>query len=207
ELIRVDPRGRVTLLTPPTRSFPFSLTATTPTAHVPLLPLDAPPAVEFGPFVPLPAKPAGLGTVWESAEPGRPPVVWSAAREAVWNGGRCVEVTATQRSDGWDRPDLAATGWKRTDTVLVVPTDGFASAVTRRVERREGAKVVGWVEVSYEAKPAARLRGDRHDDVRRDAETAYALAAELAPLLPRAGKIDAGEFRARLARLDRYIAD
>lgn len=205
DLIRVDPRGRVALLTPPTR--PLSLTTSTPTAPPPLLPLDAPPAVELGPFVPLPAKPAALGTVWDSAEPGRPPLVWAAARETVWNGGRCVEVTAAQQSDGWDRPDLAATGWKRTDAALVVPTDGFASAVTRRVERREGAMVIGWVEVSYEAKPTARLHGDRYDDERRDAEAAYALATELAPLLPRAGKVDAGEFRARVARIDRYVED
>lgn len=205
DLVRIDPRGRVVRLAPPPGR--MALTTTTPTAPVPLLPLDGLPVVELGAFIPLPAKPAVLGSVWESTEPGRPPVVWSAAREAVWNGGRVLEVAAAQQSDGWDRPDLAAAGWKRTDVVLTVPGDGFASSVSRRIERREGANVVGWVAVNYEAKPSVRHHGDRYDEVRLDVETGFALAAELAPLLARAGKVEAKEFRARMVRIDRYAAD
>ena len=205
ELIRVDPRGRVVRLAPPPG--PLALGPTTPTQAAQPLPLDTPPTVELGPFVPLPAKPAALGTTWDSTEPGRPPVIWSAAREAVWNGGRVLEVTAIQQSDGWDRSDLVPTGWKRTDTVLTLPADGVACAVTRRVERREGASVIGWVAVSYESRPTVRHHAARYEAVRRDVETAYVLAAEVASLLPRAGKTDPNEFRSRTTRIDRYTAD
>jgi hypothetical protein len=183
ELIRVDDRGRVSLLTPAAGPPPIPLGPSTATKPPPLTPLDTVPAVELGMFIPLPAKPAAVGATWATPEPGRPPIAWACGKESVWNGGRCVEVTATQQTDGWDRPTVAVTGWRRAETARVVPADGFASTVRRRVERREGASTVGWVEVSYELQPPGKHVGRRYDDVRREVEAAYTFAAALAPLL------------------------
>ncbi|MGL6096187.1 MAG: peroxiredoxin family protein, partial [Fimbriiglobus sp.] len=44
-------------------------------------------------------------------------------------------------------------------------------------------------------------------DVRREAEAAYCFAADLAPLLAKAGTTDAREFRARLLKIDRFLED
>ncbi len=207
ELIRIDTRGRVSLLAPPPGPPPIPLGPSTATRPAPPAPLDTVPAVELGMFVPLPAKPAAVGATWATAEPGRPPVVWTVAGEAVWNGGRCVEVTAAQQTDGWDRPAVAVTGWQRTDTIRAAPADGYASTVRRRVERREGASTVGWVEVEYELQPPQRHVGTRYTDVRREVEAAYGFASELAPLLARANKVDPREFQLKLSKIDRWLED
>jgi hypothetical protein len=207
DLIRVDPRGRVTRLVPPPGPPPIPINATTPTKPVPAVPIDTVPLTELGLFIPLPAKPATVGATWETADPGRPPIVWSAARETVWNGGRCVEVTATQQTDGWARPELALAGWKRTDVLQTAPADGFASKVVRKIERREGADVVGWVEVKYELQPPKKYIGPRYDDVRREIEVAYGFLSELAPLLPRANRMNPQVFRNRLVKIDRFLEE
>lgn len=207
ELIRVDDRGRASVLAPPAGPPPIPLGPSTATKPPPLTPLDTVPTVELGMFVPLPAKPATIGATWATPEPGRPPVVWACGRESVWNGGRCVAVTATQQTDGWDRPSVAVTGWQRTETAQVVPADGFASTVRRRVERREGASTVGWVEVSYELQPPGKHVGRRYDDVRREVEAAYAFASELTPLLAKANKVDPHQFRVKLSKIEVWLEE
>ncbi|HET6574619.1 MAG TPA: redoxin domain-containing protein [Fimbriiglobus sp.] len=201
ELVRVDDRGRVVLLAPPAGPAPIPLSASTATKPAPLTPLDTVPTVELGMFLPLPAKPAAVGVTWAAAEPGRPPVVWTCDEESVWNGGRCIAVTATQQTDGWDRPAIAVTGWQRTEALLVVPADGFASKVRRHVKRREGDSTVGWVEVRYELQPPNRYVGLRYDDVRREVEAAYAFASDLAPLLAKANKVDPRQFEVKLSKI------
>ncbi len=207
ELVRIDARGRVTKLDPPAGPPPLLLGPATFASPAPRFPLDSVPAVELGMFLPLPAKSATLGTTWEMADAGRPPIVWTAAKEAIWNGSRCLEVTAIQQTDGYDDPNKAFAGWKRSDVLWVSPGDGYASVVRRKVERREGGTIVGWVEVNYELRPPTRYLGTRYADARREAEAAYAFAAELAPLLPRVGKIDPQLFKPKLAKIDRFLAD
>jgi len=207
ELIRVDDRGRVLLLAPPAGPPPVPVNASTATKPAPLTPLDTVPVVELGMFIPLPAKPAAVGATWATAEPGRPPVVWTCGRESVWNGCRCVEASAVQQTDGWDRPAVAVTGWRRTETAQAVPADGFASTVRRRVERREGATAVGWVEVSYELQAPSRHVGRRYDDVRREVEAAYAFASELAPLVAKANKLDPRRFREKLSKIEVWLEE
>lgn len=206
DLVRVDGHGRCRVLHPPPGPPPIPLGPNTPTANPPPIPLDGPPNLEVGMFVPLPARPVAVGGSWDAADPARPPVGWTAG-EAVWNGGRCVELRADQHTDGWDRPAVAPTGWRRTEAAIVSPTDGFTARVHRRVERRDGAGVVGWVEVTYELQPPTRLVGARYADARRDAEAAFAFAADLDQLLSRTGPHDPGPFAVKLTKIDRYLAD
>lgn len=206
DLVRIDAQGRVALLTPPAGPPPIPLGASTRTAIVPPLPTDVPPLIELGMFVPLPAKPSPLGTTWATAEAGRPPLLWSAQREGVWNGGRCVEVGVSQQTDGYDRPAAAVSGWRRTDTLLVMPSDGYACSVKRKTERREGAGVVGWVEVSYSLQTLQRHHGARYADIRREIEAAYWFANELTPLLAKS-RNNPQVFRALGRKIDDFIKD
>ena len=205
DLVRVDHRGRVTLLRPPPGPPPVPVGADVPAVALPAPPIESLPVVEAGLFVPLPAKSAAVGSGWETADPGRPPVVWVAAGEAFWNGGRCVEVRGVQQSDGYDRLASAPTGWKRTDRVVVSPADGIARVVERRTERRLGKDIVGWVAVKYELQPPARHTGARYADVRRDAELAYCAGTELTALAGR--RAPWAEYAARLGKLDRACRD
>jgi len=207
ELVRIDARGRLVRLIPAAGPPPLSLGPSAATAPALRFPIDSIPAVELGMFLPLPGKPATVAATWELADPGRPPMVYTVLKEATWNGGRCLEVNAIQQTAGYEDPSKAVTGWKRTDVLLVGPTDGFASSVRRRVERREGAAVVGWVELTYELRPPTRYLGTRYADARREAEAAYSFAAELAPLVPLVGKIDPQQFRPKLSKIERFLAD
>ncbi|OWK43248.1 hypothetical protein FRUB_02847 [Fimbriiglobus ruber] len=206
DLIRVDARGRVSLLSPPPGPPPIPIGPELDTLSPPLLPIDTFPTIEHGMFVPLPAGPVALETAWEMADADRPPVVRTAAREGVWNGGRCIETTTTQQTDGWDRVAAVRTGWKRTETVLVSPADGFAVSVSRKIERRDGSNPSGWVDVQYELRPTAQRVGTRYTEVRREIEAAYCLAQEVAPMLPKAGQLDPQEFRAKMLKIDRFLA-
>ncbi len=206
DLVRVDAQGRVALLAPAAGPPPLPLEASTRTAAVPPLPTDVPPLIELGMFVPLPAKPSPVGTTWATAESGRPPITWSAQREGVWNGGRCVEVGVTQQTTGYDRPASTVTGWRRTDTLLVMPSDGYACSVKRKTERREAASVVGWVEVNYSLQTLQRHHGARYADLRREVEAAYWFAGELNPLLT-TGRADPQAIRALGRRIDAFIKD
>ena len=193
EFVRVDARGRCHILRPPPGPPPVPLGPDVPTTPAPAVPVDGPPQIELGLFVPLPPAVVNVGDGWDVPDPGRPPVVWAAAGEAVWNGGRCVELTGVQQSDGWDRSAAVPTGWRRTETVLTSPADGFAASVRRRCERRDGADVTGWVEVRYELSPPTRLLGSRYTDARAEADAGYCFAASPGPTT--------------LAKIDRYVAD
>lgn len=203
ELIRVSDRGRVKVLAPKGTTPPLALDARTPTTD-PLPPsTDAPPTVELGAFVPLPLGPAKLGGTWDAAEPGRPPLVWTAGGETVWNGRRCAELSAVQQTDGYDLPESTRHGWKRTDAVVLAAADGFASAVERTFVRREGRDRVGSVTVRYELQPANRHSGSKYTAVRAEVEAAWAFAAEHAASV----RLRADELRSRRAELDRYLDD
>jgi hypothetical protein len=153
--------------------------------------------------VPLPVTAVRGGDTWDVAEAGRPPQVWAAKNGAVWNGRRCVEATAVQQTDGYDQPDKVRHGWKRTDTVLASPADGFASTVTRTVVRRDGADRVGSVTVRYELQPSNKHAGGKYADTRAEVEAGWAFAARHAEWVR--AKYRPDEQRARAAEIDRYL--
>lgn len=205
ELARVDVRGRVLALNPTPGPPPIPIGPGTDAKPLAPLSIDTPPDLEIGLFVPLPTKPATVGTTWEMPDRNRPPVIWTAKGEALWNGGRCVEVNAVQQTDAWDRPEVSVTGWKRTDRILTNSSDGYACTVERKIEKRQGNAVIGWIEVKYELQPSTRYTGARYLDVRREAEMAYALSTELRPLLVK--KTAVVEFQARLVKIDAFLKD
>jgi peroxiredoxin len=206
ELVRVDARGRCTLLAPKAGPPPVPLGPDTPTRPAPPLPLDAPPVLELGMFVPLPVKTVKAGDQWDAPDGDRPPVGWWAIKEAIWNGSRCVELHVAQQTDGYAKPDVAPTGWRRREAVLAAPTDGYACAVRRVIEKREGKDVVGWVDVKFELQPTQRYVGGRFADVRREAEAAYCFAVEFAHLQSKP-KTEPVDYLARMGKIDRFVED
>lgn len=208
EFIRMDSRGRIVQLMPAADSLPILLDANTPSQTMPPPTLDGPPLLEWGMFVPLPPFAVHAGVKWDTPGIGnRPPVLWLAARDAVWNGGRCLELTAEQRTPGWDRIGDVSTGWRRRDTLQVVPTDGFACRVQRKIEHREGRDILNWVEITYELTPPTRYVGTRFGDVRQEAETAWLYSAQLDELLTQPMKVDPREFTARKLKIDRFLSE
>ncbi len=206
DLIRMDDRGRVRLLRPAAGPPPLPL-ASADTAAPPSFPLDSPPVAEFGFFVPFPAAAVKVPSTWDAVEPDRPPIGWKATAETVWNGGRCLELTAVQQSTGYDQPDAVQTGWKRTESVIVSPADGYASTVTRTVVRRDGRDTVGSLKVTFEQQPRNRAIGVKYAATRREVETAWALAEELKELLAQGKKVSPDDFRARAVKVDQYLAE
>lgn len=209
ELVRVDARGRAVLLAPKAGPPPVPLGADTPVRAAPPVPLDGPPVLELGMFVPLPVKVVKVGDQWDAAEDGRPPVGWWAVREAVWNGSRCVELHVAQQTDGFDKPEATPTGWRRRESVLASPADGFACRVRRVVERREGKDVVGWTDTTLELQPPQRYVGARFADLRREAEAAYCFAVDLATLQarPKPKAATPEDYFVRVRRIDRFLDD
>lgn len=205
ELIRVDRRGRVTLLAPEPGPPPIPLTARTPTAPAPALPLDTPPLIEWGMFVPMPND-AGvqIGDRWKTDS--SPEKVWHAERETVRHGGRAISLVAVRQSDDWADPERAFAGWKLTERLLVHPSDGVAAKLYRKVEHREGKSVVRWLELDLEMQPTKRLLGFRYDDARKEIETAYGYASEL-KAQQRQGRPSREWCQSRLFRLERARAD
>jgi hypothetical protein len=200
DLIRVDDRGQVKSLMPTVSTPPLQLDQKTATQPAPTFPLDAPPLCELGAFIPLPIGLPKFGESWDSAQPNRPPTVWTAGGEAVWNGRRCVELTAVQQTDGYDLPDTSRTGWKRTETLLVSPTDGYASVLNRTIVRREGREQVGTVTAQFELQPANKYAGVRYRTARAEIETAWSFTAKSEAAQP-------GDLQAHQISMNRYLSD
>jgi hypothetical protein len=203
DLVRIDGRGRVALLTPKGAvgvGSRLDMTRDVEAGPPLSLPLDGPPATEGGFVVPLPLKPAAVGTAWDAPDGDRPPVRWTAAADDLWRGGRCVDVRALQQSEGYDAPLEVRHGWRLAGRVLVSPADGTACRVERRVERR-----VGSVEVTYELRPGTRLTGDRFEAQAREAVAAYLAGVERDRLL--ADRAAPEAFKSLHLRVERFLAD
>jgi len=207
ELIRVDDRGRVRQLTPAAGPPPLPLVANTATRQLPPIPLDVPTSLELGLFVPLPIGRAKLGSTWDVAEANRPPIGWNAKGQALWNGGRCIQLVATQQTDGWDRPETVREGWQRIDTILVPPADGYAATVQRVIRRREGRDDIGSLTIKYERQPTSRHVGGRYTDVRTEVETAWWFATDLAMLNMPGKAVAQADVDARIKRLKQDLED
>ena len=205
ELLRLNHRGEVRSLRPTPGPLPLPIHPTTLTQPVSASSMDGPPRLELGMLVPRPSFDLSVGRSWDTEGfAGQPPLSWKVAREAVWNGGRCLVLQATQQSEGWDNPQSVLRGWRRHETVFLSATDGATCSVRRRVEHRVGSDIVRWMEVSYDRLPPYRHVGVRYTDARRDAETAYSCGRLLeSPSVVASGD----EIRRLLAKIDRYLAD
>lgn len=176
QLIRVDTRGRAQILEPVgPPPLAYDKAKVNP---LPALALDAAPILEVGFLVPLPVEGAKVGGNWAVADPVRTPTVWTAKGESVWNGSRAIEITAVQKSTGWDQPNATPDGWHRSESILASPEYGYASVVRREVCRRIGRDVVARIEATYELRQTNRHLGTRYAELRNEIERAWSFANE-----------------------------
>lgn len=208
DLVRVHSDGTVHRLLP--AGAPFALDAKTPAQVLPALPLDTFAPFEFGMFPPRPPKDAAdKPWVLASADPNRPAETWQAQGTEFVTAARCNVLVANQQHADWAKPVGGRTAWHRADAVWVSPLDGTARKVHRVIRHRDGlaTELVAWVEVKYELKDSSPVRGRTFDRYRRDIETAFTTAADVAPFLPNAVKHGPKFFEARLQKLDAYLEE
>jgi len=200
QLIRVDSQGLTQILEPlgpPPLTF-----AKAKRSAVPASPLDSVSPHELGFFVPLPLEGAKVGGNWAVADPVRPPTVWNAKAESTWNGSRCIEVTALQKSTGWDQPNSTPVGWYRSESILASPETGFASVVQRDISRRLGRDIVARIGVKYELQQTNRYLGPRYTDMRKEIEQAWSFGSA-----GRSVRRTWTEDRLRSETIQRYLDD
>jgi hypothetical protein len=202
DLVRVHADGTAHLLVP-TGPTPLRLNDQTPARALPLVPIDAFAASEFGVFPPRPPRDSA-GEPWTvAAGPTRPSETWRVVEPKFFNAERCDCLVMNQQSADWVR-SVGGTAWHRAEEVWVSSLDGTARKVHRVILQRDGrveSPPAAWVEVKYELKEQAKLTGRTFDRARRDVEAAYrALADAVLPLGPKS-------FETRLAKLEAYIQE
>lgn len=206
EWIQIDSRGRVQLLQPKISLPPIVLDDAKKIAP-PLPPLDGLPTIELGFFVPLPTGIVKLHTKWDIANGNRPPQTWQATSEEVWNGARCLELRSIQESEGWDQPERVRTGWQIQQALLASASDGYASTMTRKINRREGTEIVQTIAMQLEVEPRRRHFGIRHTDMAQEIELAWYQLREAEKLTQVNDSQGTLKAKANLKKLDLYIED
>ncbi len=208
DLVRVHADGTVHLLLP-VGPPPFLLDAKTPARTLPASPLDSFAPFEFGMFPPQPPRSAP-DKPWAvaSADPNRPAETWQAQGTAAVTAERCTVLIMNQQHANWANPVGGQPAWHRADAAWVA-LDGTARKVHRVIRHRDGlsAELAAWVEVKYEMTSQTRVIGRTFDRSRRDVETAFAAAADIAPFLPDAVKHGPKLFETRMAKLDEYLKE
>lgn len=207
DLVRVHADGSAHHLLP-TGLPPLTFDAKTPARTLPPIPLDTFSPFEFGMFPPRPPRsaPEKPWTV-ASADPNRGPETWQAQGTDAVTGERCALLIVNQQHPNWNNPIGGKSAWHRADAVWVSTLDGAARKVHRVIRHRDGldAQPAAWVEVSYELKESTRAIARTFARYRRDVETAFAVAAEVAPFLPNADKHGPKFFESKLQKVDAYL--
>jgi hypothetical protein len=114
-----------------------------------------------------------------------------------------------QQHPNWEKPIGGKSAWHRADAVWVSTLDGTTRQVQRVVRHRDGLadEIAAWVKVEYALKDQTRAIARTFDRYRRDVETAFATAAEVAPFLPDAVKHGPKFFETRLQKIDDYLKE
>jgi hypothetical protein len=190
ERVQVDTQGRLV----PTRGSSLAV------------PLEGPPTIECGAFVPVPRGRVRPNQEWTVTEPGHPEWRWQVAGVEPVNGTLCVKLVGVQQSEDWDHPRADRTAWQRTDTVWVSSRSGVGHRVERIIERRSPARTepthrsVLRYDLEYSPRYPARLVEDR----RRDIEQACRFQAAARPYLGQPGR-HGRELESLLAQIDAHL--
>ena len=187
---------------------PLAFDAKTPARTLPSFALDTFSPWEFGMFPPrVPRSAPDRPWTVASTDPNRPAEVWQAQGTGSVTAERCSLLVANQQHANWAKPIGGQSAWHRADAVYVSALDGTARKVHRVIQHRDGiaTDLAAWVEVKYELKEKTPVIGRTFDRYRRDVETAYSYAADLAPFLADAAKHGPKFFDSRAQKLDAYL--
>lgn len=169
ELARVSPLGRI---------------GAEP-AELLIVSLEGPPTVECGMFVEMPGGRERFEQSWQVSEVGRPLRVWTLAGTETVLGIPCIKVVGAQQSLDWERPRADRTGWRRQDTVWLIPTLGVAQRVERVIERRDPARAHATRRsvLRYDLEPSLQYPGHLYEDRSREITQARQFSTAAGPLL------------------------
>ncbi|HKB02307.1 MAG TPA: hypothetical protein VKD90_08810 [Gemmataceae bacterium] len=205
ELVRIDPRGRLSVL--PSPADPDN---PAPKARPwPLVQLQGLPAHEAGMFVEHPDKPLKPGLVWVREEPGRPPVTWKLADVETYRGQPALKLVAEQKTEGYFADRIRQAEWRRQDKLTVFPAHGFAARLERVIERRDPeAEELSFRSVlTLELQRKMVYAGGMYDERRDQAVHAAAFTAMLDRALATGGREGAKPFEAVARRAQGYLTD
>jgi hypothetical protein len=208
DLVRVHTDGTAHLLLP-TGPPPLALDSKTPARTLPAIPLDGFAPFEFGMFPPKPPRSApDKPWVIASTDPKRPAETWQAQGTDFVTAERCTTLVMNEQHPNWAKPVGGHSAWHRAEKAWVA-VDGTARKVHRVIKHRDGlaTEFAAWVEVKYELKDKTCVINRTFDRYRRDVETAFAAAAEVAPFLPDAVKYGPKMFEKRIEKLDQYLTE
>ena|GEM_PF-956086 len=209
DLVRIHSDGSAHHLLP-VGPPPFVFDAKTPTHTLPAIPLDSFSPFEFGMFPPrVPRSAPDQPWTVASTEPNRSSETWQRQGTDFVTAERCLLLVMNQVHPNWAKPVGGHTAWHRADAVWVSTLDSTARKVHRVIRHRDGiaTELAAWVEVKYELKEQTRVIGHTFDRYRRDVETAFAAAADVAPFLPDAVKYGPKFFATRIQKLDAYLEE
>jgi hypothetical protein len=205
DMVRIDPRGRVSIL--PSPADPDN---PSPKARPwPLVQLQALPTHEAGLFVEHPDKPLKIGLTWGREETGRPAVNWKVADADSVRGQPALKLVAEQKTDGYYSDRIKQAEWRRQDTLSVVATHGFAARLERIIERRDpDAETFSFRSVlSLEQQGRMTYSGRLYDERRDEGVHAAAFTAMLDRALAAGGRDGPKPFEALARRTQVYLAD
>jgi hypothetical protein len=180
-----------------------------PTRTLPSVPLDSFAPFEFGMFAPRVPQDAERPWTVAAADPSRPVKTWQVVAHEFINAERCARLLMVQQTADWENPQGGQTSWQRADAVWVSTQDGTARRVHRLIRQRDGIAETPAVriEVKYDLKGQSRVIGRTYARYRQEIELGYATAAEVAPMLKDAARIDPKAFQTRLARIDAHLEE
>jgi peroxiredoxin len=172
-----------------------------------LVPLDGPPTIECGAFVPAPRNRVGREP-WEVAETGRPPRTWQVMGTERINNTACLKVVGIQQSEDWalDHARADRTAWQRQDTVWLAPSLGVAYKVERVIKRREPLRREPTQEsrLTYQLQSWLVYPGQFFDERRQEIGKARAFVEQAVPLIRKPGFYEE-QINTLLKRIDSYI--
>jgi hypothetical protein len=205
DLVRIDPRGRVSVL--PSPADPDN---PAPKARPwPPVQLQGLPAHEAGIFFEHPDKPLKAGLTWVRDEPGRPPVTWKVTDADSFLGRPAVKLVAEQKTEGYFADRIRQAEWRRQDKLTIVPAHGFAARLERVIERRDpDAEELSFRSVlTLEQQGKLVYAGRLYDERREEAVNAAAFTAMLDRALAAGGREGPKPFEAVARRTQAYLAD
>jgi hypothetical protein len=205
DMIRIDPRGRVSVL--PSPADPDN---PSPKARPwPMIQLQALPSHEAGMFVEHPNKPLKPGSVWSRDETGRPQVAWKAVDVETFRGQPALKLVAEQKTDDYFSDRIRQTEWRRQEKLTVLPGNGFASRLERIIERRdpEAEELAFRSVLTLEQQGRMTYSGRLYQERRDEGVHAAAFTAMLDRLLAASGRDGPKPFEALARRIQTYLSD
>jgi len=203
EMARVDPHGKLTLLTPDSI---FETPEKRRTALLPLLPMEGLPTFEPNLFVEFPTQKMKMHQAWDVVEEKRPMRTLRIEAFEPYRGTPCCRLTAIQRTADWENEHIDLAAWRRAEVIRISTKRGFAVRLERTIEKRDPQSgqigfrsTLTYEQVGY-MRYVDRFGEDRRDEVMAAAQ----FTAMFEQLVAEIGKNGPNPFEPLLQRIEQH---